>query len=141
MKKQLYTTLRQLALLFEALTVRQLLFNRFLLLVVFALALSGSAQLYVSMNDSGIIEGQVVDQNDEPIEGARVTVQELGIRNQYDGDTTTTDENGYYKFTGQTQLLEFRVRVTTEDARAVERHHLYFQGQNTEINVVLDTEA
>ncbi|MDR9431813.1 MAG: carboxypeptidase-like regulatory domain-containing protein [Natronomonas sp.] len=141
MKKQVYTTLRQIALLFEALTVRQLLFNRFVILVVFALALSGSAQVYVSMNDSGTIEGQVVDQNGEPVEGAQVTVQELGIRNQYDGDTTTTDENGYYKFTGQTQLLEFRVRVTTEDAQTVERHHLYFQGQNTDINVVLDTEG
>ncbi|WP_254533998.1 carboxypeptidase-like regulatory domain-containing protein [Natrinema gelatinilyticum] len=140
MKEALYNTLRQIALLFEAVTVRRLLFNRFVLVIVLTLALTGAVQGYAAMNSDGTIQGQVVNENGEPIAGAEVSIQQLGIRNQYEGNSTTTDENGRFEFTGQENLLEFRIRVTTEDAATVERHHLYFRGQNREINFVLQTE-
>jgi hypothetical protein len=141
MKKQLYNTIRQLVMLFEALTLRRLLINRFVLVIVLAVLLTGGVQGYVSANNGGTIDGYVVDGNGDPVEGAQVNIQELGIRNQYDGNTTTTNEDGYFVFTGQTEFLEFRIRVTTENSQAVERHHLYFEGQEREVTIVLDAES
>lgn len=139
MKDQLYATLRQLVMLFESLTIHRLLINRFVLVIVLMLAITGVVQGYMSMNDNGHIQGQVVDENGDPVAGAEVTIERMNIRNQFEGANTTTDENGYYEFTDQTTLLEFRIRVTKDEATVVERHHLYFRGQDKEINLVLES--
>lgn len=138
MKDQISNTVRQIKILFGALTLRDLLVNRLAFVIVVVLLITGSVQGYASMNADGNISGQVTDADGEPVAGADVVLQRLNIRNQLGRVNTTTDENGYYEFTGQTELLEFRITVTKEGYEStVIRHHLYFKGQNNQIDVTI----
>lgn len=126
-------------MLLESLTLRRLLVNRFAIVVVVALLLTGSVQAYADMNNEGHISGRVVDDDGDPVAGATVYIQRVNIRNQLGRINTTTDENGYYEFTNQTRLLEFRLEAMKEGvgSSGVSRHHLYFRGQNSQITIVI----
>lgn len=139
MLKQLTDTVRQLWLLLESLTLRRLLFNRFTVVIVAALLLTGSVQAYADMNNEGHVTGRVVDEDGDPVPGATVYIQRVNVRNQLGRINTTTDENGYFEFTNQTRLLEYRIEAVKEGvgSSGVTRHHLYFRGQNTNLTIVI----
>jgi hypothetical protein len=143
MRQQLFDTLRQLRLLLGSLTLRRLLLNRFTIVIVAALLLTGSVQAYADMNNEGTISGRVVDEDGDPVAGATVYIQRVNIRNQLGRVNTTTDENGYYEFTNQTRLLEFRLQAVKEGvgSSTVTRHHLYFRGQSSRIDIVIQSDA
>jgi membrane protease subunit (stomatin/prohibitin family) len=107
------------------------------------LLLTGSVQAYADMNNEGNVSGRVVDENGDPVAGATVHIQRVNIRNQLGRVNTTTDENGYYEFTNQTMLLEFRIQAVKEGVGSspVTRHHLYFRGQNSQITIVIQSDA
>jgi len=139
MKDSVSNTARQIKLLFGSFTLRDLLTNRLVIVIVLVLVVSGSVQALTSMNDDGNISGQVMNADGEPVAGANVVIQGLNIRSQTGGANTTTNENGYYEFTNQTDVLEFRLSVTKEGYKSTEiRHHLYFKGQNERIDVTLN---
>lgn len=130
-------TLRQLLLLWESLTVRRLLFNRFVAILVVAIVLSSGVQAYASLNSDGHVHGRVVDQDGDPVANATVYIQRVNIRNQLGRVNVTTNETGYYEFTNQTRLLEFRIYAVKDGVgkSKVTRHHLYFRGQNVKIDI------
>jgi hypothetical protein len=139
MRDQLFDTLRQLLLLVESLTLRKLLLNRFTIVIVAFLLLAGSVQAYAAANNQGTVTGRVVDTNGDPVADATVFIERVNIRNQLGKVNTTTDADGYYEFTNQTRLLEFRIQAVKEGVgeSRVTRHHLYFRGQNTDITIVV----
>jgi hypothetical protein len=143
MRQQLFDTLRQLRMLLGSLTLRRLLLNRFTIVIVVALLLTGSVQAYADMNNDGNVSGRVVDEDGDPVAGATVYIQRVNIRNQLGRVNTTTDENGYYEFTNQTRLLEFRIQAEKDGVGSspVTRHHLYFRGQNSQITIVIQSDA
>lgn len=142
MRDQLFATIRQLGLLIESLTLRQVLFNRFTVVIVVFLLAAGSVQAYADANNQGHIQGQVVDGDGNPVANATVQIERVNIRNQLGRINTTTDTDGTFEFTNQTRLLEFRVWAEKEGVgrSQVERKHLYFRGQNTEFVIVIDQE-
>lgn len=139
MRESISKTARQIKLLFGSFTLRDLLTNRIVLVIILALVISGSVQAFASMNNDGNISGYVTNTDGEPVAGANVVIQKLTIRSQAGGVNTTTNESGYYEFTNQTDVLEFRLSVTKEGYESTEiRRHLYFKGQNQQINVILN---
>lgn len=143
MREQLYNTVRQLLLLIESLTLRKLLLNRFTVVIVTFLLLAGAVQGFAAANDQGTVTGRVVDEDGDPVANATVYIERVNIRNQLGKVNTTTDADGYYEFTNQTRLLEFRIHAVKEGVGSSEvtRHHLYFRGQNTEIDIVIRRDA
>lgn len=139
----LYKTGRQLLMLLESLTLRRLLLNRFTLVIVCVALITGSVGAYAQANDDGQISGRVVDSDGDPVAGATVYIQRVNIRNQLGRVNTTTDENGYFEFTGQTETLEFRIRAVKEGlgTSKTTRNHLYFRGQNTHIEVIIQPDT
>lgn len=143
MRKQIKDTVRQLRQLLRMITLRRLLVNRFVMVAVAALLLTVSVQGYVAANNEGKITGQVVDEDGDPVANATVYIQEVNIRNQAGATKTTTDTNGYYEFTNQTELLEFRIWAVKENGgqSPQTRHHLYFRGQSTTIQIVINADV
>lgn len=139
MLEQLFNTVRQLFMLRESMTLRKLLLNRFAIVIIVALLLTGSVQAYAETHNEGHLSGRVVDQDGDPVANATVYLQRVNVRNQLGRINTTTNENGYYEFTNQTQLLEFRLEAVKEGVGSsrVTRHHLYFRGQNEQITIVI----
>ena len=138
MKDSIFSTLRQIRLLFGSLSLRDLLVNRLVLVIVVTLVVTGSVQVFASANNDGHFSGQVTNAAGEPVADATVVIQGLNIRSQTGRENTTTDENVYYEFPNQTDLLEFRIIVTKEGYEStVIRYHLYFKGQNDQIDVTL----
>lgn len=139
----LYETGRQLLMLLESLTLRRLLLNRFTLVIVCALLLTGSVGAYAQANNDGQISGRVVDADGDPVANATVYLQRVNIRNQLGRVNTTTDENGYFEFTDQTRTLEFRMHAVKEGlgSSKTTRHHLYFRGQNTQVTIVIQVDT
>lgn len=139
MKDSIFSTLRQIRLLFGVLSLRGLLANRLVLIIVVTLVVTGSVQAFASANNDGHISGQVTNAAGEPVADAKVVIQGLNIRSKTGSVNTTTDANGYYEITDQTDILEFRLRVSKEGYETVViRHHLYFKGQNTDLDVTLE---
>lgn len=143
MRDQLYATIRQLGMLIESLTLRQVLLNRFTVVMLVCLLMTGSVQAYAAANNEGHVRGQVVDSNGEPVENATVYIERVNIRNQLGRINTTTDSDGSFEFTNQTKLLEFRIWAIAEDGgrSVVQREHLYFRGQNTEVVIVVTSDG
>lgn len=139
----IYETGRQLLMLLESLTLRRLLVNRFMLVIVCVALITGSVGAYAGANDDGHISGRVVDTDGDPVANATVYLQRVNIRNQLGRVNTTTDENGYFEFTGQTKTLEFRMHAVKDGlgSSKTTRHHLYFRGQNTQITIVIEADT
>lgn len=140
---KLPTTIRQFKVIGESLSLRQLLLNRFVGVVIVLLLATAAAQGYAQTNDDGHVTGQVVDENGDPVANATVTIERVNIRSQLGKMRTTTDVDGYYEFTGKTKLLEFRIQAAKDGvgSSTVERHHLYFRGQNANFDLVITDES
>lgn len=56
-----------------------------------------------------------------------------------DSESTTTDAEGEFTFTRE-DVLEFRISVIVDGEKIhTEQHHLLFRGQNTELQIELNT--
>ncbi|WP_247004318.1 carboxypeptidase-like regulatory domain-containing protein [Halosolutus gelatinilyticus] len=127
-----------LKLVAEAISVRQLLYNRFTILLAVLLLVSIPVQGYAAANSDGYVTGQVVDGDGEPIANATVTLSPQTIAGVPDTQSTTTDGAGEFEFRDES-LLEFTIEAQHPERGESEtrRHHLYFKGQNTEVTLVL----
>lgn len=140
MKLPLPLAVRQLALLArETLTPRQLLFNRFTLLLAVLLLLGVGMQGYIAANDDGRISGTVIGPDEEPVANANVTMRPIGSETVGSSQTTHTNDAGQFVFRNQTQVLEFSISARKSGiGRFQERRiHLYFRGQNTDVTLEL----
>lgn len=118
---------------------KKLLFNRLTYTVIIVLLLSAGAQAYIAQNDDGQISGTVVDQNGEPVDGATVEMTVIPLSGVTDTESTTTDAQGEFTFTRE-DVLEFRITVIVNGEKIHnEQHHLLFRGQNTELQIKLNT--
>lgn len=135
------TPVRQLALLVrEVVTLRKLLLNRFTLVLVCALLISGGIVMYVEANNDGRITGTVVGPDGKPVPDAEVTMREITAESVGSEQTVRTDENGQFIFRKQTNVLEFDIYAEKEGVgRSEERRvHLHFRGENTDLTLKLE---
>lgn len=123
----------------ETVSVRRLLVNRFTVLIAIVLVASIAVQGYVAVNDDGHVTGQVVDGSGDPVTNATVTLSPQTIAGVPTSESTTTDENGEFAFRDES-LLEFTIQAHHEEHGESETHrrHLYFRGQNVEVELVLE---
>ena len=134
-------SLRQLVLLAkETLSWKQVLLNRFVIVITVVLVLwVGLTAPYVAAHDDGNISGTVVDASGDPVNNATVVAQRLMTKNQDPPISTTTDENGRFIFENKSNWLEFRIHIKKDgEVSNWERHHLYFEGQNSDLTIVFD---
>lgn len=132
-----------LRLIVEVVTLRQLLFNRFtVVLFVLAFASFGGG-LYADANDDGRISGEVITDDGEAVTNATVHLKRVPLGGGVvKTESTTTDEQGEFLFTNRTDVLEFQIIVTKSGTRlTAERFHLYFYGQNRHVTVVVEEGA
>lgn len=127
-------------LFFETVSLRKLLLNRVSIVVLITAVILVAFGGYAAANTGGTIQGTVVDENGDPISDATVTLSEevrLGTNPTHE---TTTDGNGEFVFEGMEEVLEFRIQAETDDGHLSEerRIHLYFPGQNHELELVVD---
>jgi len=117
----------------ETITLRRLLLNRFVILAVLLVAVTGLViPSYTATRSDGRIEGTVVDADGEPVEGATVSIQKLKLKSQRPYVSTNTSADGQFHFRGKTTYIEFRIYAEKEGVgrSAVKNVHLYFRGQN-----------
>ncbi|MWV38848.1 carboxypeptidase-like regulatory domain-containing protein [Natrialba sp. INN-245] len=118
---------------------KKLLFNKLTYTIVIVLVLSAGAQAYVAQNNDGQISGTVVDQNGDPIEDATIQMDVIPLSGVTDSESTTTNAQGEFEFTRE-DILEFRITVLINaEEKHTKEHHLLFRGQNTELQIELDT--
>lgn len=138
--------LSQLALLVrETYSLRLLLLNRFVIVLVLVLAATMGATAYMDRNDGDRLTGTVVTEDGSPVGNATVSVEVVGIENVVNSNETTTDASGRfaipnYSGTGSAAGMELRIRVTTADGyeSPTAFRHAYFPDQNMNVRIVLD---
>lgn len=123
----------------ETISFRRLLINRFTILIAVVLVASVAVQGYVAANNDGYVTGQVVDADGDPVANATVTLSPQTVAGVPDPQSTTTDENGEFEFQDDS-LLEYTIKAQHPELGESEtqRHHLYFEGQNTEVTLVIE---
>ncbi len=93
--------------------------------------LAGLWNLYVAINDGGIITGQVVGPDDHPVEGATVVLSEKTLLVSAVRARTTTDARGAFRFSGH-RLYHIYLEAYREGVGRMlpKEFRLYFKGQN-----------
>ncbi|MFC6825222.1 carboxypeptidase-like regulatory domain-containing protein [Halopelagius fulvigenes] len=130
-----------LKLITEMITWRRLLFNRFTILAAVIVIASIGAVAYVDTNDDGHVQGRVVDSNGNPVQNATVTLREIPLEGVVKSSTTKTDAEGRFEFVDKTNLLEYRIKISVDgEVVASEHHHLYFKGENQELEIQITEE-
>ena len=87
--------------------------------------------IYVANNNDGYLRGVVLNQEGQPVEGARVELQEKTINLLKQPIVTTSGEDGRFEYR-DIFMIEFVISARQEGVGRAERqhHHLYFEGQN-----------
>lgn len=103
--------------------------------VIFLLVIVGAWRIYVAANDDGYLRGTVVDPAGEPVEGAKVELQEKTINLLKQPTVETTDGEGRFEYE-DVEMIEFVIRARKEGVGVSRRrsYHLYFKGQNVTLN-------
>lgn len=128
-----------LKLIQEMFTVKQLLVNRFTILIAIILLTTSGVVAYVGQNDGGRISGEVVTESGEPVTDATVELHAIPLQGVVATNSTNTTADGAFEFTGMTNLLEYRLVIRVDGTLVhKERYHLMFRGQNREHSIVVD---
>ncbi len=87
--------------------------------------------LYVALNDGGLITGRVVGPDDRPVAGASVVLSERTLLVSAVRARTTSDANGLFRFTGHT-LYHLYLEASKDGVGRMppREFRLYFRGQN-----------
>lgn len=122
-------TVRQLALLVrEWVTLRKLLLNRFVIVLVVVVAFTVGGGAYMDANDGNRIDGRVVDADGDPVENATVVLSAISLRGVPSRVTTQTNADGEFAFPSYNErgqaTLEFRIWALAPDGtKSIEEHH------------------
>ncbi len=111
--------------------LRSVFVNRYTITFGLTLVIALLWNLFVSFNDSGILSGRVVDQNNQPIGNARVILSEKTLLVTASRDEVITDADGYFRFEGH-KLYHLYLEVSKDDLASASSQEvrLYFKGQN-----------
>lgn len=136
------STIRQFWILARnGLSWRTVLFNRFTIILVAIVLITAGAQAYVNTNDSGVISGQVVDEEGDPVADVTVVIEKVDLKNQVGRQTQTTDSTGQFRFS-DANVLEFRIYAQNDKTKSnVHQIHLYYRGQPRQVTLVLNQSA
>jgi hypothetical protein len=105
--------------------------NRYTLTLGSIAALVVAWNLYVALNNDGIIAGRVVTAAQQPVSGATVLLSEKTLLVAVPKGTATTNEKGEFRFTGHT-LYHLYLEAYKEGVGRMppKEFRLYFKGQN-----------
>ena len=105
--------------------------NRYTITLGSILLLVGLWNLYVTLNNDGVITGRVVDPDNLPVEGATVVLSERTLLVSAVRARTTTDAKGAFRFLGH-KLYHIYLEAYREDVGRMppREYRLYFKGQN-----------
>ena len=93
--------------------------------------LAGLWNVYVGLNDDGIITGRVVGPDNRPVERAIVILSEKTLLVSAVRAQTPTDANGVFRFSGH-KLYHLSLEAFREGVGRIppREFRLYFKGQN-----------
>lgn len=138
------SSVRQLWLLVtEWITLRRLLLNRFMLLLLVVVAFTVAGQAYMQTNDDNRIDGQVLDADGDPVSNATVVLSAISLRGVPTRVTTRTNAEGEFVFPNYNErgqaTLEFRIWATTPDGVSSQkyRYHVDFPRQSKTVVIRL----
>lgn len=117
--------------------LKTILLNRFTLTLAAIFGAALAWNLYVVANNDGIITGQVVDSQGNPVADATVSVAGKTLALSEPVGVTTTDADGQFTFEG---LDEYSIVLTVklEDRVSKKRSiRLWFKKQNTIVETAL----
>lgn len=122
--------------------LRSIFINRYTITFGIATALALLWNLFVIFNDSGILNGRVVDRDNLPIGNAQVVLSEKTLLVTAPRDKVITDENGYFRFEGH-KLYHLYLEASKDDlgASSSQEIRLYFKGQNKTLKEPLVLES
>jgi len=135
--RQLYLVTR------ETVTLRWLVLNRFVALILVVILVAGGTQAYIAANDEAHLSGTVVDGNGDPVVNATVEMRSSSWEARF-SRTTTTDENGKFLFDpynmASERALSFRLTATKEGlgSTQTDRMHVLFRNQSVHVDIVID---
>jgi hypothetical protein len=111
--------------------LRALLVNRFALALLGTAAIVGAINLFVVLNDDGLLGGQVVDPRGRPISDAEVTIYKPALIGLEEIERQRTDLQGRFLFRGHGQHHPaLQVRTDGYGESELHRIRLYFRNQN-----------
>ena len=108
--------------------------HRFVAVPLALVIIVAAWNVYISFNDHGIIEGEVVDRAGAPMAGATVVLFERNFIYYEEKQRAVTDARGHYRFTDmKTHVGQLEARA--DDGRKSERRQLrlWFRSQDTEV--------
>ena len=108
--------------------------HRFVAVPLVLVAVVAAWNVYISLNDHGIIEGEVRDPSGAPVAGATVIFFERNFIYYEEKQRATTDARGLFRFTDmKTHIGQLEAR--TADGRKSDRRQLrlWFRSQDTEV--------
>lgn len=105
--------------------------NRYIITFSAIALLAAVWNLYVALNDDGILAGRVVGPDNRPVPGATVVLAEKTLLVTAPRARATTDAEGRFRFTGHT-LFRFHLEAYKEGVGRMQAKELrlYFKGQN-----------
>ena len=115
-------------------TIWRALGHRFVAVPLALLMIVVAWNVYISFNDHGIVEGEVLDRSGAPVAGASVLFFERNFIYYEEKHRAVTDAKGHYRFSGlRTHIGQLEAR--TADGRQSPRQQLrlWFRAQDTEV--------
>jgi hypothetical protein len=107
------------------------LWNRYTITFGGLALLAGLWNVYVALNNDGIIGGRVVGPDGRPVEGATVVLSEKTLLVSAARAKTITDASGSFRFSGH-RLYHIYLEASKEGVGRMpsKEFRLYFKGQN-----------
>lgn len=117
---------------------RALLFNRYTVTLGTIAVVTLVWNLYIAMNDDGIITGRVIGPDGGPVAGATVVLSERTLLVTVARGRTTTDAEGRFTFTGHTfHRIWLEAEKAGVGAYPQTEYRMYFKGQNMNLGMPL----
>jgi len=111
--------------------LKSIFINRYTIALFITIVIALFWNLFVILNDQGILHGRVIDQANRPIEGARVILSEKTLLVTAPRDEVTTDAQGYFRFEGHKLYhLYLEAKKGGAGSASPKEVRLYFKGQN-----------
>lgn len=111
--------------------LKSIFINRYTITLCITIVIALFWNLFVVLNDSGILHGRVIDQANMPIAGASVVLSEKTLLVTAPRDEVTTDAQGYFRFEGHKLYhLYLEAKKGGAGSASPREVRLYFKGQN-----------
>jgi hypothetical protein len=120
---------------------RAILLNRYTVTFGTVAVIALVWNVYIAMNDDGIIRGRVIGPEGQPVAGAAVILSERTLLVTRPRGRTTTDADGRFTFTGHTfHRIWLEAAKSEIGAYPQTEYRMYFKGQNMIIDNPLQLE-